>query len=117
MAGKGLYTYSLQEAENIDLGQCGSIFTNTASTITPPSGMVIVAIQSLAPVTFSAMVSENNETHINSSQGSNSNGATGGIVYTTGYSGPTGSILYGRWTSLTVSYSESARGIICYLGK
>jgi len=119
MAGKGLYTYTVQESENIDLGQCGSIFTESTSTaITPPSGHVFIAIQAISPTKFDTsggLVAENPTMFINSETASSGGGSgTGGeVMGANTLIG--GQIIYGRWTSINLLVSQ--HGIIAYIGK
>ena len=119
MAGKGLYTYTVQESENIDLGQCGSIFIGSTSTaITPPSGHVFIAIQAISATRFSSsggLVAEDPAMFINSETASSGGGSgTGGEVIG-GNAIIGGQIIYGRWTSIELLLS--AHGIIAYIGK
>ena len=116
----GLRTYTVQESENVDLGQLGSMYTiNGQAAITPPSGHVFVAIQSLSDyLSFDdtgGLVSEDNNRFINSesdSQGGaesdNGGEQMGGLVGI-----PPGTIIYGRWTEIDLKYGSC----IAYIGK
>ena len=82
------------EANLASFGQLGGVYTT--DSITPPTGQVIVAIQSLNDTTtFSAMTSE-----------------SAGLYPVLGPSValPSGVTLFGRWTALTVS----AGGAVVY---
>ena len=53
MANKGIHTYSVQESQNLGLGQGGSVYTTASSdAIKPPTGRVFVAITMLADAVF-----------------------------------------------------------------
>ena len=62
MAGKGLQTFTIQESQNIVLGQLGSIFLDTTTAIAPPANHAFVAITFLDDTTLAAsggLVAEN----------------------------------------------------------
>ncbi len=87
-------------------GQHGNAFQDTNAAVTPPSGMVIVAITMLDETTFTAMSAENLD-----------NGKSFGL--TAGETGagkfPKGLTIFGRWTSVTPT-ADADGGIICYFG-
>ena len=61
---KGLQKYTVQESQNIGLGQAGSIFVNgTTNAVTPPEGSVFVAITIIDDAVFdsgtSGLIGEN----------------------------------------------------------
>ena len=99
------------------LGQYGSASTDTnASAITPPTGMVIVAIQFHGNTRLASLVAEN-------ASGSASFGTTttgsgsGGVVMDTSNKFASGTMIYGRWTSLTVHTTVGAgHAVIAYFG-
>jgi len=116
----GLRTYTVQESENIDLGQCGSIMTDQTSTdgsnaVTPPSGHVFTAIQTFGTCAFYSLQAEDNSLFINTSQGATGNGATGGDTLLTNDAVGSGNIIYGRWTS--AEFNTITGYVILYIGK
>lgn len=99
-------------------GQLGCSFTNTDTQITPPTGMVIVAIQFLADTTFVELSPENGTSGKSFGNATNEKGnaASGGqVISTTGThtSFPKGLTIYGRWESATID-ADADGGIICY---
>ena len=118
----GLRTYTVQESENIDLGQCGAIMTDQTSTdgsnaVTPPSGHVFIAIQTFNTCAFYSLQSEDNSIWVNTSQGANGNGATGGDTIATTDAVNSGGIIYGRWTSVEFNAINGNGYAILYIGK
>ena len=69
MAGKGIHTFSVQESQNLGLGQGGSVYTTASSdAIKPPTGRVFVAITMLDDTEFdssSGLVAETATQYIN----------------------------------------------------
>ena len=57
----GLQKYTVQEAQNLGLGQGGVAFLSGTSTYTPPEGSVVVAIQFVEDTLFDA-ATDGNET-------------------------------------------------------
>ena len=111
------------------LGALGSAYTNTTIPITPPSGMVIAAIQFISGGTTSetritALVAEDPFKTFNTVAASHQDSVTGhnaqdhgdgGITLPNNILYPAGMTLYGRWTSATFS-GDSTGGAICYFG-
>jgi hypothetical protein len=99
------------------LGQYGSASTDTnAAAITPPAGMVIIAVQFHGNTRLAALVAEN-------APGSASFGTTttgsgsGGEQMDTSNKFASGTMIYGRWTSLTVHTTVGAgHAVITYFG-
>ena len=65
MAQKGLYTFTVQEAQNATLGQAGTAFLTDSSTYTPPTGQVVIAIQFVEDTVFDSgtegLIGENDD--------------------------------------------------------
>ena len=118
-------------AANIDhgviLGALGSLHTDTDTAVTPPSGMVIAAIQFISKNTPTALVAENPNKTFNTVvaahqdndgspvAGYNSQDHGDGGVKMSGCEFPAGMTIYGRWTSATFA-ADSTGGVICYFG-
>ena len=116
---------------NIDsgviLGALGSAFTNTTTPITPPTGMVIAAIQFItgsgsATPKITALVAENADKTFNTVSAANgadtasTDKGTGGLkLGSETIAFPAGMTLYGRWTSATFTGDDTG-GVICYFG-
>ena len=120
-------------------GQMGSVFNDTVSAITPPTGKVFVAIQFLTDTTLNAtdgLVADNNDlagleyvgTAYDSSDGNTDADegahdlAVGSETDASGGGGkfidasnvfPKGMTIYGRWTKITTVTSGS---YIAYIG-
>lgn len=109
-------------------GQMGSVFNNTVSAITPPTGKVFVAITFLTDTTLNTtngLVADNDATNgieyagtdtaaHNESVGSETTVTGGGgkaIVTATVF--PKGLTVYGRWTKITTVTSGQ---YIAYIG-
>ena len=110
-------------------GQLGSVFNDTASAITPPTGKVFVAITFLADTVLNAtagLVGDNDTTagleyistdaavH-NETVGSGETTSTGGggKVIDASNTFPKGVTIYGRWTKIT---NNAATPMIAYIG-
>ena len=123
MAGKGIHTYSVQESQNLGLGQGGSVYTTASSdAIKPPTGRVFVAITMLADAVFdsaSGLVAEVATQYVNTETAANdladgsetANQGSGGIVVDS-VTFPKGITIYGRWTEIDVSSGS----ILAYIG-
>jgi len=113
MAGKrgGIHNYSVQEAQNVTLGQSGVAFIaeGTTTTYTPPTGQVVVAIQFINDTLFDSSDATTAEslwpTDAQGGPGTNSTA----INQTTM---PAGMTIYGRWD--TVAFDSGAAFL--YLG-
>jgi len=98
-------------------GQHGSAYIDTATTLTPPTGKVIVAITFLDNNTPTGLVAEDPKTTFNTAEASHNESTatsvegTGGLVLAS-QAFPKGLTIYGRWTSFT----PSASGCIVYFG-
>ena len=112
MAGKrgGLHSYSVQEAQNSQMGQVGSVFLDAAGTTFTPSSGVVVAITIVTDCDFDVLTAEDSAKYIN-------NGGTGyesgGNAIASTDQFPGGITIYGRWTSVSLN---SVGSCICYIG-
>ena len=114
MAGKrgGLHSYSVQEAQNSQMGQVGSAFLDTDGTTFTPSTGVVVAITVVTDCDFDVLIAEDPNKYFNI--GGASDGYEGGgdtLANTDQF--PAGITIYGRWTSVSVNSTGSC---ICYVG-
>tara|TARA_R110000824_G_scaffold229316_1_gene417019 strand:- start:721 stop:1050 length:330 start_codon:yes stop_codon:yes gene_type:complete len=109
MAGKGIHTYTVQESQNASLGQAGSIYLNTADNFTPSKG-VIVAIHIVTDNSAFGLLTAEDNTKYMSYAGTGYE--AGGVAIST-QAFPIGTILFGRWTSITLAASSS---VFCYIG-
>ena len=113
---------------NIDngvmLGALGSTFTDDTGTVTPPSGMVIVAIQMISKNAIQRLVAENPDKFYNTDGAANNlvvgeetvdEGAGGLQIGAGSCTFPAGITIYGRWLSAGFS-ADSTGGVICYFG-
>ena len=109
-------------------GQMGSVFNNTASAITPPTGKVFVAITFLTDTTLNTtagLVADNDDANgleyvgtgtaaHNETVGSETTiTGGGGKAVVTATTFPKGITIYGRWTKLTTVTSGQ---YIAYIG-
>ena len=99
------------------LGQYGSASTDTnASAITPPAGMVIIAVQFHGNTRLAALVAENASGSASFGTTTTGSGA-GGVQMDTSNKFASGTMIYGRWTSLTVHTTVGAgHAVITYFG-
>ncbi len=109
-----------------DFGQNGSIFTDAATQVVPPSDRKIIAIQFLADTTFSELSPENgtagisvgnasNEKGAGSTATPNGTGASGGQIVDSSNVFAKGLSIFGRWDSFTIT-ADADGGVIAYLG-
>ena len=117
--------FTVQEAQNVGLGQLGSIFLDTATAIAPPDGCVFVAITFLGDTTLSAsagLVAENENLFPNTEAAAHNLGAgnattvegEGGTQVDASNTFPKGATIYGRWTKITPT---STQPLIAYIGR
>ena len=99
-----IHKYRVNESNNIQLGQAGSIFDNGASGATTPSSGTIVAIQFIADSTFTAL------TPVDDSYIGTAGGAGDAVV--SGDTFGAGVTIFGRWSSFTLNSGKA----IAYLG-
>lgn len=108
----------LDNSVEYGFGQLGSGHVQlAASTLTPPSGLVIVAISFLDELALSALVPEqinNVDTYFGTSATANTAGSS--VVIDTSTKFPKGITIYGRWSSVSLQ-ADSDHGIIAYYGR
>ena len=117
MAQKGLYTFTVQEAQNATLGQAGTAYLTDASTYTPPTGQVVIAIQFVEDTIFDssdATLSADQAASTDASlwptdaiggAGTNSDPIAGATM-------PAGMTIYGRWKAVAID----SGAVFLYLG-
>ena len=105
------------------LGALGSTYSRTATTIKPPTGMVIAAIQFLDENLPTVLTAENPDKFFNIGHAANDNPNSDGTTTVDEGIGGTnaagveykgGITIYGRWTVFTPQ--ASGPGTICYFG-
>jgi len=112
----GIQHFTVQEAGNVNLGQGGSVFLDTDSTVFTPTKGVVIAITALNSMQFDVLTAEDSSKYF----GVSGLGAAGdgwenkGDALTTSDSIPAGLTIYGRWTS--VSVKDNNDKCICYIG-
>ena len=99
-----------------DLGMAGSMYTKSSNdAITPPDGMVFVAITILQNGTaFDAsggLIAEDSGKYMNTEAASSAGGGSGGIVCD-GQAYYAGTTIYGRWTEIDIN----SGAVIAYVG-
>ena len=112
MAGNrgGLHSYTVQEAQNSQMGQVGSAFLDTDGTTFTPSTGVVVAITVVTDCDFDVLTAEDSTKYMNiGGTGYESGGDT--LANTDQF--PAGMTIYGRWTSVSVNSTGSC---VCYVG-
>ena len=125
MAGKGLQTFTIQESQNIVLGQLGSVFLDTATAIAPPANHAFVAITFLDDTTLHAtggLIAENSSLYPNTAAAAHNLGAglattlegEGGLIVDGSNTFPKGVTIYGRWTGIKIVTSGL---LIAYIAK
>lgn len=109
-----------------NFGQLGSVHMNNdhTETLTPPDGMVIVAITCLDLTKFSALTADTTNSLVYGGAEQSeayfgiANANTGGngeaVLATTEF--PAGMTIYGRWTALSLVASQATGGVIAYFG-
>jgi len=111
-SAKGLREYTTQEAFNASLGQVSTAFLKASALFKPAgSNLKVLAIHviSTTPVKFTTLLSEDNDTWMNTSSATKH---TGDSAIGVGDEFSEGLILYGRWNSLELSQGAA----ILYLG-
>tara|TARA_R100000664_G_C2630810_1_gene60462 strand:+ start:27 stop:392 length:366 start_codon:yes stop_codon:yes gene_type:complete len=110
-----------------NFGQLGSahMHNDHGQDLTPPDGMVIVAITMLDDTKFDKLTPDTSNSVVYS--GTESNDVYFGIGTTANEGGnseqvdqdivfPEGSTIYGRWTAVSLRAAQTTGGIICYFG-
>ena len=114
-------------ATSYDFGQLGSVFMTAdhGEDITPPDGMVIVAItmvgdnmafDKLTCDTSNSVVYSGTETNNTYFGIDNANTSGNGEAVLTATTFPAGLTIYGRWTIVSLNAAVTGGGIICYFG-
>ena len=110
MAGKGLHSYTVQEAQNATMGQAGSVYLDTDGTTFTPTSGVVVAITMISDTDFDTLTAETGAKCIEV-------GGTGyesaGDTLANSDLFPAGMTIYGRWSSVSVNTNGAC---ICYIG-
>ena len=94
----GIHNFTVQEAQNIQIGQCKSAYINDTTIYTANSSERIVAVQIIQDAKFNALTEELPDECIGSTA-SNNTGGSGDAVANTSII-PAGIVLYGRWTAV-----------------
>ena len=111
MAGKkgGIQGYTVQEAQNVSMGQAGVAFVSDNNTYTPPTGSVVVAIQAIDDCVFTTnTLTQSGQYAGPAAAGPGTNGNAMSTMTI-----PSGMTIYGRFTAVDFSGSPKA---ILYLG-
>ena len=117
MAGRGIHSYTVQEATNVSLGQGGSMLITVADEANaPPSGQIFTAFTVIgdANVTFNGLVPESRDLYFGTGGTVSQTGPPGEVLTNslTGAEFPPGITIYGRWTSINIDSGS----LIAYLG-
>jgi len=109
-----------------NFGQLGSahIHHDDSANLTPPDGMVIVAITMIAATKFDLLSADTSNSVVYSGTESNNtyfgiaNGNTSGNseAIDSDIEFPAGMTIYGRWTAVSLQTRYGAGGIIAYFG-
>ena len=108
----GPHKYTVQEAQNISLGQAGVAYLSDDATYTPPTGQVVVAMTFLIDSQFDSggnTVAEDPSkwpTYGDAGPGTNSDAFGGDVM-------PAGVTIYGRWTAVAF---DAGCQVVLYLG-
>tara|TARA_Y100000310_G_scaffold324834_1_gene387222 strand:+ start:671 stop:1015 length:345 start_codon:yes stop_codon:yes gene_type:complete len=104
---------SVQEAQNIGLGQAGSILIDQGTTDQDATTLigVFVAIQFLEDTVFGTLTPETSQLHLASGETSTSIDANAGAAATV-VTFPQGMTIFGRWTTINLA----SGACIAYVG-
>ena len=105
---RGPHKYTVQEAQNISLGQAGVAYLTDTNTYEPPTGQVVVEITFILDTVFaSATAAEEVSTPTQAAAGPGTNSdAFGSDTF------PAGVTIYGRWTAVDLTSGAT----VLYLG-
>tara|TARA_Y100000356_G_scaffold54472_1_gene43928 strand:+ start:10776 stop:11120 length:345 start_codon:yes stop_codon:yes gene_type:complete len=109
--GKGLHSYTVQEAQNATMGQAGSVFLDSTTKDFQPTKGVVVAITMVTDCKFAQLTAESGaECFSKDATGFESQGNTisNSDVF------PAGLTVYGRWSRVKIS--TNGEQCICYIG-
>jgi len=109
---------------NEDLGKYGVAFTDTADLFTPPSGMVIIALQFLDAGAVHTLTAADTDSgtrrYMNTANSAHAAATnlegTNGKTLAAANAFPAGMTIYGRWTSFKRNAAASGYGTVIYLG-
>ena len=107
----GLHGYSVQEAQNLQLGQMGSIYINDNVENTIAAPKYYVAIQVVEDCKFETLTQANNTVCFGDG-GTTSNTGPPGDLVTNSEIFPAGITIYGKWTTIDLV----SGAVIAYLG-
>ena len=110
MAGKGLHSYTVQEAQNATMGQAGSVYLDTDGTTFTPTSGVVVAITMIEDTDFDVLTPE---TGVGCIEVGGTGYESAGDTLANSDLFPAGMTIYGRWSSISVNTNGAC---ICYLG-
>ena len=95
--------YTVQEAQNIQLGQCRSAYLDDTGAYTVAEGETIIAIQCVQDVKFTTLTADDPVNCYDSSvNGVGNSGGTGDDIQSATLF-PAGLVLYGRWNAVTLA--------------
>tara|TARA_R110000822_G_scaffold105292_1_gene232820 strand:+ start:387 stop:752 length:366 start_codon:yes stop_codon:yes gene_type:complete len=112
------------EGNSASLGKYGVAFTDTADVFTPPSGMVIIALQFLDAGLIHTLTSVDTDAgtrkYMNTANAAHASAdnleGTNGQQVANNNSFPAGMTIYGRWSSFRRNAAAAAGGTVIYLG-
>tara|TARA_R100000808_G_scaffold22269_1_gene48376 strand:+ start:1042 stop:1377 length:336 start_codon:yes stop_codon:yes gene_type:complete len=111
MASKGFHQYTVAESQNAILGQVGTAFVDSSQgtdTYTPPSNLVVIAIQVIDDITFTTNTTSETTNHASpAAAGLGTNGHDMSTLTV-----PSGITIYGRFNAVDISAGKA----ILYLG-
>ena len=115
---------NISDLNDASLGKYGVAFTDTADVFTPPSGMVIIALQFLDTGvihTLTAADTDSGERRFmntaNSAHAAATNlEGTNGKTIAAANVFPAGMTIYGRWSTFRRNAAGSTAGTVIYLG-
>ena len=100
---QGIHNFTVQEAENIQLGQCRSAYLSDTDTYSPRTGEVVVAVQCIQDCKFTTITPEDPTNCFgDSAVGLGNAGGTGDAVDAADLF-PAGTVIYGRWTEVDLA--------------
>ena len=113
MANKGITKYTVQESQNIQLGQCRTALLDTSQTYTCYSN-IIIAITIIQDAEFTTLTAENKDYCIGTNQTDNTytDGGCGDLIVSSTVF-PAGITIYGRWNVMALN----SGCVILYMSK
>ena len=95
---QGIHKFTVQEAQNIQLGQCKSAFLDDTDIYNCNTGEVVVAVQVIQDAKFQALTEEHPESCVGSTESDNSGNSGDAVPNSTLFLA--GLTIYGRWTNV-----------------